>query len=146
MSLDCLDLQCWMSETLGRPWHCWYLMYAERSLFPLALTSPSFVSLCFLSVLLFTIVREATKENYQDTERERYCVYIYIYIYIFFYACNLIWWAVLGFQDVMKKQETRRNEDKKRKKLRKKKPKTQQNSHVFVAVFWAIFRYETGHF
>ena len=56
-----------------------------------------------------------------------------------FLACNLTRWAVLGFQDVMKKQETRRNEDKKRKKLRKKKPKIQQKQPRFCGGFSGPF-------
>ena len=52
-----------------------------------------------------------------------------------FYACNLIWWAVLGFQDVMTQQEIRRNREKKTNKLRKKKPKTQQKPPRFCGGF-----------
>ena len=69
-----------------------------------------------------------------------------MHIYIYIYACNLTWWAVLGFQDSMKQQEIRRNKGKKTKKLRKKRPNIQQNSHVFVAVFLGHFHYKTGHF
>ena len=54
-------------------------------------------------------------------------------------ACNLIWRALLGFQDVMKQQEIRRNKEKKTKKLRKKNQKCNKNRHDFVAVF-------VGHF
>ena len=35
-----------------------------------------------------------------------------IYVYIYMHACNLIWWAVLGLQDVMKLEEIRRNKEK----------------------------------
>ena len=36
-------------------------------------------------------------------------------------ACDLIWWAVWGFQDGMEQQEIRRNKGKMTKKLGKKK-------------------------
>ena len=44
-------------------------------------------------------------------------LYIYIYVnnvcmYIYIYACNLVWWAVWGFQGGMKQQEIRRNKEK----------------------------------
>ena len=42
---------------------------------------------------------------------------------------------VLGFQDVMKQQEIRRNKEKMTKKLRKKKPKTQQKP---ATILWRI--------
>ena len=57
----------------------------------------------------------------------------------YFYACNLIWWAVSGFQDVMKQQEIGRNKEKMTKKLRKKKPKTQQKPPRFSGGFWRPF-------
>ena len=68
-------------------------------------------------------------------------------IYIYIYACNLTWWAVLGFQDSMKQQEIRRNKGKKTKKLRKKKTKNTAKTATFLwRFFWAIFHYKTGHF
>ena len=55
-------------------------------------------------------------------------------------ACNLIWWAVSGFQYVMKQQELRRNKEKKAETSRKKKPQmANKNRHDFVTVF-------VGHF
>ena len=54
-------------------------------------------------------------------------------------ACNLTWWAVLGFQDSMKQQEIRRNTGKKTKKLRKKKPKIQQKQPRFCGGFSGPF-------
>ena len=45
-----------------------------------------------------------------------YIHYIYIYIYIYMHACNLMLWAGLGFQDVMKQQEIRRNTETKRRR------------------------------
>ena len=62
-------------------------------------------------------------------------------------ACNLIWWAVLAFQDVMKQQEIRRNKEEKTKKLRKKKPKIQQKPpHFCRGSLLAIFDYKLGMF
>ena len=70
-----------------------------------------------------------------------------ISLYIYIYACNLIWWAVLGFQDVMKQQEIRRNKEKKTKKLKRKRPKTQQKTATILWRFlFAIFDYKTGDF
>ena len=58
---------------------------------------------------------------------------------IYIYACNLTWWAVLGFQDSMKQQEIKRNEGKMTKKLRKKKPKIQQKQPRFCGGFSGPF-------
>ena len=70
-----------------------------------------------------------------------------IYIYIYIYICNLIWWAVLGFQDVMKQHERRRNKEKKTKNLRKKKPKWPTKTATILWRFLlAIFDYKTGDF
>ena len=55
------------------------------------------------------------------------------------FACNLIWWAVLGFQDVMKQQEAKRNKEKKTKTSRKKKHKTQQKPPRFCGGFGGHF-------
>ena len=55
------------------------------------------------------------------------------------FACNLTWWAVLGFQDSMKQQEIRRNTGKKTKNLRKKKPKIQQKQPRFCGGFSGPF-------
>ena len=66
-----------------------------------------------------------------------------IYVCVYIYACNLIWWAVLGFQDVMKQQEIRKNKEKKTKKLRKKKPKT---ATILWRFLLAIFDYKIGDF
>ena len=66
---------------------------------------------------------------------------------IYIYACSLIWWAVLGFQDVMKQQEIWRNKERKTKKLRKKKPKTQQKPPRFCGGFcWPILTIKLGIF
>ena len=63
------------------------------------------------------------------------------------YACNLIWWAVLGFEDVMKQQEIGINEEKKTKTLRKKKPKTQQEPPRFCGGFcWPFVTIKLGDF
>ena len=60
-------------------------------------------------------------------------------LYIYIYACNLIWWAVLGFQDGMKQQEIRKNRGEKTKKLRKKRPKIQQKPPRFCGGFSGPF-------
>ena len=68
-----------------------------------------------------------------------------VYIHIYIHACNLIWRAVLGFQDVMKQQETRRNKERKTKKLRKKKPQTQQKPPRFCGGFcWPVLTIKLG--
>ena len=54
-------------------------------------------------------------------------------------TCNLIWWAVWGFQDGMKQQETRRNKGTKKKKLRKKRRKIPEKRPWLVS-------FSSGHF
>ena len=69
------------------------------------------------------------------------------HIYIYMHACNLIWWAVLGFQDVMKQQEIRRNQGKKQKHWEWKKPKIQQKPPRFCGgVCWPFFTGKLGIF
>ena len=64
---------------------------------------------------------------------------------LYIFACNLIWWAVLGFQDVTKQQEKRRNKEKKTKKSRKNQPKTQQKPPRFCAGFcWPFLTIKLG--
>ena len=67
-------------------------------------------------------------------------VYVPFSLAIFSIACNLIWWAILGFQDVVKQQEIRKIKEITAKNLRKNKPKTQQKPPRF---FFAVF---VGHF
>ena len=68
------------------------------------------------------------------------CVYIYIYIFFCMCAYNVIWWAVLGFQDVMKQQKIRRIMEKKPKTHRKYE-NTMKIRHDLVAFFRSHFRY-----
>ena len=59
----------------------------------------------------------------------------------YYFACNLIWWAVLGFQDVMKQQEIRINKEKETKTLRKKKPKRNLTIKLGIFLrFWPFLR------
>ena len=59
------------------------------------------------------------------------------------FACNLIWCAILGFQDGVKQQKIRRNKGKKTKKLRLEKPKIQQKTATILWRFLvAIFHYK----
>ena len=80
--------------------------------------------------------------NPKTAHQVRLQAYIYIYRYIDMHACNLIWWAVLGFQDVMKQQETRRNKERKTKKSRKKKHNGQQKPPRFCV--WPFKRLAQG--
>ena len=48
---------------------------------------------------------EGEREGDENSARETY-------IYIYMHACNLIWWAVLGLQAVMKQQVMMRNKGK----------------------------------
>ena len=51
-------------------------------------------------------------------------------------ACNLICWAVCGFQDVMKQQEIRSNEGKTKKKLTAKE--TEDTTTKTVTILWHL--------
>ena len=67
--------------------------------------------------------------------------------HIYIYACNFIWWAVLGHQDFMKQHEIRRNKGKKTKKLSVNKPKIQQKPPRFCGGFcWPFFTIKLGIF
>ena len=63
-------------------------------------------------------------------------------------ACNLIWWAVWGFQEVMKQQEIRRNKGKKNKNIEKEGTKNdQQKPPRFCGGFcWPFLTIHTGDF
>ena len=67
------------------------------------------------------------------------CLGLHTCVCIYIYACNLIWWAVSGFQNGMKQQEIKRNKGKKTRNRERRSWKYKKHSHDFVAVSWGNF-------
>ena len=71
-------------------------------------------------------------------------IYIYINRGYNHIAWNLIWWAVLGIQDVMKQQEIRRNKEKKREIEEEETQNTTKTATILWRFLAAIFDYKIG--